>query len=468
MSYSIIQQLLSQGLNGEEVLALLMRNSPRIARKAQKLLGGGWGVNEVLDLFNKDPNENRKHISTNRSPSPEEVAALQAHKGRMQGSMSRDEQSRQRLMRFTKGAASLAGSALGSYALSRVLPAAAGTLLPPTPGPSPTQPETPPTPPTPTQPMPPTPPTPTQPEIPPIPNQEVPKQVEDISKSSIQEQFPGEIAQIDRMKEAGNGPNEMLAYFKYFFPASIKNVEKASGKDFLDFIMQRIQETPTGHQKKEPEPKENIQSTQSPEPAVSEQPSIEKRPVLLPGGEVGQVQSVKNGIGKILNPVNGQERHIKLEELPEIPISTKDLGDLAEELDREVERHTGQQISRHVSLASYDPIKNALLYIPHEGSESYVFTDIGESRINKLTSLLTERKSTGENYIGQWVEGSPSPIGAEMHQLLTELRQEGKVYTFKFHEIYDANRPVKEAKKAKFKKRREDEKRKKRESKARG
>ncbi len=93
-----------------------------------------------------------------------------------------------------------------------------------------------------------------------------------------------------------------------------------------------------------------------------------------------------------------------------------------------------------------------------------MYDDISPEDIEALTNLLTQRKSTGDNFIGRWEAGTESPIGAAMYQLIKKLQSErggkGNEYKNRFETIYDALEPAKEA----LKKRYEEQKRREREA----
>lgn len=174
--------------------------------------------------------------------------------------------------------------------------------------------------------------------------------------------------------------------------------------------------------------------------------------VALPSGEVGQIESVKNGIANI--KVGNTNKHRKLEELIESPLPEKELSDLYTDLLSGIEKETGQQVSRNVSWSGYDPKTNELAYIPHDGG-LYIYDEISPEDAKELTSILSTRKTSGENFIGAWEAGSNSPIGAAMSKLIQRLQKErggkGNEYKNKFEKLYDAIEPAKLALKQKKK-----------------
>ena len=159
---------------------------------------------------------------------------------------------------------------------------------------------------------------------------------------------------------------------------------------------------------------------------------------------------------------NGKLHKVKTSDLLVSETPEKDLADLYNDLIAGIEKETGQDVSRNVEFAGYDPEHNELVYHPYLGGV-YVYDNISEEDAKLLTSLMTQRKSSGENFIGAWEKGTTSPIGAALSALIKKLQKErggkGKEYSRKFQTIYNAHEPAQLA--AKKKKAEEDRKRKK-------
>lgn len=205
------------------------------------------------------------------------------------------------------------------------------------------------------------------------------------------------------------------------------------------------------------------ETTQTPK---TEKPKAQERGnvVSLSNGEIGIIDDLKKDHAVV--EVNGKKKPVKLDEIEELPISQKDLADMHDELIAGMQKETGQDVSRNVMWAGYDPEKNQLKYLPWDG-DLYTYDDISPDIVERLTNLLTQRKSSGKNFIGPWVAGTASPIGAAMYQIIKELQSErggkGKEYSGKAKPIYSAYEPSIKASKEKEKKRREEEKRRKQE-----
>jgi len=176
-----------------------------------------------------------------------------------------------------------------------------------------------------------------------------------------------------------------------------------------------------------------------------------------PGSQVGskhgmgEIKAMRNG--KAIIEVDGKKHQVNEDELIESPMPEKDLADLYGDLIGGIEKTTGQQVSRNVEWAGYDPNANELVYKPHGSDKVYVYDDISPEDAKQLTSLMNQRKSTGGNYIGAWEKGTESPIGAGMYQLIKKLQGErggkGNEYRNRFETIYDALEPAKIAAKKK-------------------
>ncbi len=181
---------------------------------------------------------------------------------------------------------------------------------------------------------------------------------------------------------------------------------------------------------------------------------------------LGDLESMRDKQALIKDD-SGKLHRVKSSDIIESPLPKKDLADLYDEIISGIERETGEEVSRNVNWAGYDPESNILAYRPHLGA-LYTYEDISPDDAQQLTSILNKRKSTGENFIGAWTAGTKSPIGAAMSALIRKLQSErggkGQEYAGKFQTIYDAFGPAAEA--AKKKKAEEDKRKKKNERQA--
>lgn len=128
MNYNLISQLVSNGLDGDQILPLLLKNAPHLAKKIKQLLGGGWGSNEVLAALQQDPQMGKVHLRNGTPSTPEEIAALKVYQGRRNPDKSRDQKALESLRKIT-GYALKTGAAVGAgYLGSKAIQAGLGAL----------------------------------------------------------------------------------------------------------------------------------------------------------------------------------------------------------------------------------------------------------------------------------------------------------------------------------------------------
>lgn len=174
--------------------------------------------------------------------------------------------------------------------------------------------------------------------------------------------------------------------------------------------------------------------------------------VSTPHG-IGEVREIRNG--QAIIDVGGKLHKVKEEELEASPIPEKDLAELHDDLLRGIESETGEDVSRMVQWAGYNPETNTLQFLPHTG-KLYKYSNISSEDAALLTDILSTRKTSGENFIGVWKAGSKSPIGAALSKLIRKLQSErggkGNEYEETHEPIYSAYEPAIQAKRKKKKK----------------
>jgi hypothetical protein len=244
---------------------------------------------------------------------------------------------------------------------------------------------------------------------------------------------------VDELAKSGNDAASITGFFQKFYPKIVKDVEKEAGKDFENVISDYLINRP-----KEAEKPPEIQ------PEIAEEietPKIEKKSIVATPNGLGEVLEIRNG--QAIVEVDGKKHKVSEDELISSPLGHKDLADLYDDLIGGIEKTTGQQVSRNVEWAGYDPKTNELAYKPHGSDKLYAYEDISPEDADLLTSFLTQRKSTGENFIGAWEAGTTSPIGAAMYQLIQKLQKErggkGNEYKNRYDTLYDALEPAKKA-----------------------
>src|SRR6185295_11585278 len=300
----------------------------------------------------------------------------------------------------------------------------------------------------------------TQPSQPPIsPNiaqQQIPIQpeIKPIDVKQILSKHAGFESKINDLMKSGNGVEEISTYFKKFNPSQTSKLEKDAGKSIEEIVSEYMGSIP--EQENIPETqevsKQKIPLTREEALGKFRENIINKGSTVASPQGIGSVREIRNG--KAIIEVDGKKHQVNEDELIQAPIDEKDLADLYEELTQGIEKKTGKQISRNVEWAGYDPNTNELAYKPHGSDQLYAYDDISPEDVEVLTNFLTQRKSTGENFIGAWEAGTESPIGAAMYQLIKKLQSErggkGNEYKNKFMTIYDALEPAKKALKERY------------------
>lgn len=482
MNYNVIAQLLENGISEEELLSSIVKTLPKLGKKAGKLFSGGWGVNDVLNIFSKDKDV-QKSVRRGLKPStPREIAAMRLQHSYNNIPKNQEDQALEELQNFTKKAAPVAlglaapyvaraAAPLAEGALQRVLPnSLKGTAgmqkvgaginqtaqqppMPPTSQKISGTPSINPITPIPQQPpnlsgslqkQPPvsdtnltTNPQLTQPEG--ITNTPSKKQIEPMAMPKEIEKFIGEYAK----KMPKHNAEELAFMLKRLNPAYVNVLEQETGRSIEEMVTE-FKSKGKGAKLTTNQLPESTESVETP----VELPEEEMRPiakgasVATPHG-VGEVVANRNG--KALIDIDGKKHQVNEDELITPPLPEKDMADLYEDLLRGIEKETEEDVSRMVDWAGYDASTNTLAFLPHTGA-LYTYKNISPDQAAQLTDILSTRKSTGENFIGAWKAGSKSPIGASMSALIKQLQKErggkGSEYEEKFETLYKALEPA--------------------------
>lgn len=182
-----------------------------------------------------------------------------------------------------------------------------------------------------------------------------------------------------------------------------------------------------------------------------------KKGITVLDSETGEVGTLKDHKQKeALVDEDGKLRKAKVEDLIPSPLPNKDLAELFDDLNAGIEKEIGEEVSRAVRLLAYYPESNSVLYVPWQGVP-YLYDDISEEDRDFLLNNLQKRRTTGENLIGAWKEGTHSVMGSKMHDFIRKLQSErggkGNEYSAKFQIVYDPHKYAIEAKKEKMRKR---------------
>lgn len=267
----------------------------------------------------------------------------------------------------------------------------------------------------------------------------------------------GLMPHVEKLANLQKDPRAVAAILYNQFPQEMKKLQQSAGKPMEEVIADIMpqkelpsQISETFSQNAPGIPEQNIPEEQE---IIEEEPINIGSEVITKDGKLGKIEKISGNTVQIRTDdgIKGK----KLDEIIDSPIPEKDLADLYNELLSGIHKETGQEISRNVMWAGYDPKNRELLYQPHGGA-SYIYDNISEEIANELTSLLTKRKTTGENYIGGWEKGTTSPIGAAMSALIKKLQSErgkGQEYSRRFETLYDAIEPARKAAKRKYEER---------------
>lgn len=458
---------LAQGYTANQILQFLVGANPKLKKPISAAAAAGYTVDQIVN-FLSDKEENNmagKYMSSHQ---------IEAKK---------KKEYEQKAISAIKGGAALGISALGAYALSRAIPpalqaaqAAAGGQLPGPPPPGGTPPQTPPAVPGRAQPAvgnqppgtPPAGPAPIAPinapqaQTPPIQPQGMaqPTQtgttapVNPIQPTIPSSQVLSQMSlkdKVDTMRKAGNTPEAIAAALNMQLTSGQR---KWFGEQLKSGSVKPLQEIVKDYFNEVPLQTSEVPRSTAEVPLQTEEevkPISKGITVASPKG-IGQVKEIRGD--QALIESDGKIHKANVDELIESPIPEKDLADLYDEMIAGIEKQTGKQVSRNVEWSGYDPKVNELAYKPHGSDKFYVYDDISPEDVNILTSFLTQRKSTGQNFIGAWEAGSESPIGAAMYQLIKKLQAErggkGNEYKARFETIYDALEPAKTASKQRY------------------
>ncbi len=448
MNYSFIHQLLDNGYSEDEIMSSLIKSAPSLAKKASRLLSGGWQAKDILNFFSKDKEAQKIARNGLKPVTPGEIAAMRLRDSYNNIPQSAGQQSKEELQNFTKTAAPIALGALAApmaqSALSRAIPKNLESMIPSllpqqqTPG--------------------------SQPQG----QQDILPQVIKNTNQSQQPPINENVASVTQPQQTAQ-PEGIINPKEY--------LEKLGIKDKVDDLLNRGN-TPeqaaaslgmkSGEGKlrgkidpellanieaysKEVKPEEKV-STTVPTEKIANVPIAKNETVSSPHG-VGEVKEIRNG--KAIVEIDGKKHQVDEEELEASPVPEKELADLYDDLIKGIEGETGEDVSRMVQWAGYNPETNTLQFLPHTG-KLYKYGNISPEDAALLTDILSTRKTSGENFIGAWKAGSKSPIGAALSKLIRKLQSErggkGSEYEETHEPIYSAYEPAVQAAKKKKKK----------------
>ena len=139
--FNPILQMVEQGVSSDAIAALMSKASPKIARKIQQMLLGGYGTSEILRFLAHDKGSKKQMKMPGRPTTPAEIAYMAKIQNEMNVPKGRDQQALADLKRITPSVLGATALGLGATALGAETGMAIGEQIgfqPPSPGPQPT------------------------------------------------------------------------------------------------------------------------------------------------------------------------------------------------------------------------------------------------------------------------------------------------------------------------------------------
>lgn len=448
-----IEQALSEGYSDEEVLAFITKRFPRLAENVAKAAGSGYNPKRILNyitpFFGKGGSRSQTSITSQQG----------VHAQKRQ----EDIKANQALMKqlavtgATLGAGVLAGKALGSVApkigqiLGKRVPAEAAEgasitkavespeyikklstafdLLK------------------------------LSPKIESLLAHQTPeaipgmllKQISDEERGALEQGLGKDFAQLvqdytkNYLEKAEKRPFGIEGLRKTF---AEKDIENARGQP-----ASLIRTEMVGKEQMQPavEDTEQMRSLAEQLQPVSSQemnPFHGPKSTILPSGQLGEIESEKQGIATIRMP-DGKKRTQKVSDLEFLePGIERQIGDLLESLPEEGK-------SAPLAFASYTPssslkvggkeLDSPFMVMQFHNGDMYVYPDVTKEQYDRIVSKATPAKTSGENAFHAWTKGEGSR-GAGMREIITELEKEfGKNFIkFKASEGYDYFKLIRE------------------------
>jgi hypothetical protein len=450
---------LASGYTSKQIVDFLIRKFPQHASKIQAAVAMGYGPDKIIRYLTGG----RKGVNGNDNFSE---GIQTEHTQTREADINR----RQNVNNAALAGAGLAATGLGAYALSRSLPQAAQAAFGISPGPG----TPPPQPPTGTPPRPGTPPmqpatgiqvqpqSPVPPPGPPpgpspqptqIQVQKQPLQIGQQPSQPVQPVQPvvEEAENLFEMIKAGKTPKgekptNFMKFAKYLMskgdisdPETLNNFQKwwqstegqKRGSPLREFEKFRFEANWLPHSK---ENKKETPLKKEPElPIEIEKPKVEEKGLAaLPSGQIGQIESVKNGIAKV--NVDGQIKHRKLSELiqepEEIRNAIQDILQIPE-----------SERSAVFDFVNYDS-KDKRLYVQFPTGKTVVYLDVDPSHAGAIRESKGVPKTSGETKTGErWMAGVPDSRGAEFFARIKadpkySKANEGKTWYY-LEDVYD-------------------------------
>lgn len=432
-----ILRAVSSGYTSQQILGFIRKAFPDLAPRITRAVNAGHSIDKIVGFLT--------NIDGKKGLNNEDASTILGRNNRQDAEIVKGA---------LKTGATLAGSALGTYALGRALPAALSKVLPekiaqklsgnkqPTQDAQSPQMEQ------------------GQQQLQPNPSempqenavfpQEIPEkainstnlpQETAINASDLFEQM-GIANQIKQMATQ-NSPDTVSKVLDQHLlsPGQKKWLKSQTNLSLPDLVSKFLSESPKEDQTAQsgaiPEksgailPEKTIEepiqkpieaqeeiSKQEPPPKSTEKETPKR--VFLPNGDEGKIISQKNGISAI--EVNGETKHRKTEDLVETDLSDDELADLYEKALHSIPK---RDRSNNLFWGGYDEATNRFAYLPHAGA-LYIYDDVPQDLAKKIKEILGIARTSGTSPWGAWTKGEPSR-GSAMFDAIAELKSREKL-----------------------------------------
>lgn len=482
MIYSQISQLLSGGHSPDELIALLAKNAPKLKKEIGTLIASGWGADAILKRVSKMPGAKNLDFRKFEPISPDERASHLVQQGRSEQAATPEAQRFETAKGAGKAALGaglgLAGASLLPAALSRAAPALAGLAGRPASSIGSAA-------------------APTAAAAPAITEALTPKIGSAITTAAgatapvVRKTAKDILQNLGLLGIAKNSKGVDPKALKTYIETLHKDAAKAAkdqGIDleqvFADYFAQPEEATAEEAQETALTPEEIIEQTtpqvsdnqyagggkpieenpkigisapelpinagtsingptMAPEP-VKPKPEPEEpakpepgKDVILPDGDVGEIEEVDPNGKYVTVNVNGKRRRVKFEDVEVEPENLVEFMHTVAAIP-ESER------SRMIAYFGYQP-KTKTLAVQFHNGEYYNFHDVDEEDIKPVANASGTAKTTGKDEYGEHIAGVPDSRGAALIERIISNpkyarpkkgEQENPNYE-KFEKIYD-------------------------------
>lgn len=432
--FALTQQLVAAGYTAKQILNFLADKIDGLPKSISGARSGGYSDDQILQFLSKKlPRGQSKRAQESASAAERYMSGI--------GLKTKEEKAQSR-QKNLQGLTGLAAGALTAYAGYRALsqaPKAISAMLGKQPGAQignvPVAGQTPPMAAAPVSPQ--------VPATPQIPAVEKPAITSQPKIPRIQEL--GLTQRADTMHSAGNPPKVIASVLQQNLTPEQKRFVKKENIDLVQEVQQYLQsKTPNiGKTPEESPVSSEITPVKQPiSPEIVGKPSesvgipeieaeAEAAPgksVVLPSGEVGQIEKVDPKHRYVSVNIDGKKRNIKFSDIEVEPENVVEFVNHIAQIP-ESER------SRLVSYFAYQPESRTLAVQFHNGN-FYTYSDVEPEKIKPIVEATGVAKTTGRDEYGEHVAGRPDSRGAA---LIEEIINDPKYKKAKKGEEKNAN-----------------------------